>query len=577
MKFTMKPTGHGIVVLVLRLCFSWGALLSANLALGAEISTTADSVNSIQINIKNENFDSKLTTVKRDGQLFSQWTESDHINHLDTGHPDIPKIHRFVVVDPKASYKIRFSTSGTRQIQNITLYPIQPDAIEGESSPKFTYNRRAYRQNKWLGAPWVTSGKPNKMGRFTVLPLTINLARFNPRERKVEYFESMQIDITATNTTRITPVDQPDLISASNLLAIEQLTLNGREVIQKLSSKKESSTFLVITSEDLLDSARQYVAARNYGGTEITFETIPSGTSSSNLKKLITRYYQSSNLEAVLLFGDEKKIPLHYSGNVPGDSYYSLVDGNDGLADILLGRIPASDESEASVILEKTSQYELSLSNTAGTRAVMMVAHRENYPGKYTANLESIRKAENPKGLEFLTQYGGERATSESVVELSNQDFSIINYRGHGSTQSWSGWGRNGRSFGLQDVNKLKNFETKLAIFFNIACSNGGIQSNSESLAERLLWSRGSNINGDDPVSNGAIAVLAATVPSMTEVNHRYNRNLFRYVQTTDKPNLGTVNLLAANQLVRDNNGRIPSNNKMYILFGDPMLNFKHD
>jgi hypothetical protein len=249
-----------------------------------------------------------------------------------------------------------------------------------------------------------------------------------------------------------------------------------------------------------------------------------------------------------------------------------MVDGDDGLADILIGRVPASTVAEAEAFIQKTSAYEAGLSGGASkTKNIMLVAHRENYPGKYTANLEGVRTDPNLKNLEFSVQYGGRGAKNQSVIDLTDENFSVINYRGHGSSQSWSGWGSDGSSFGTTQINSLKNSDTKMAVFFNIACSNGAVQSSSKSMAERLLWPQGDNPN------RGAIAVLAATEPSMTAVNHKYNRHLFSHLQTTPSASVGLVNMLAANQLVRDAGGSVPSNNKMYILFGDPLLAFKHD
>lgn len=548
----------------------------ANPILAAVVTASADSAAAIRIDIDNRMLDEELIRVDVNGEKFVRWAQPDHISHESPGQPDIPQIRRLIVVDPKAKYRVKLKRSGLRVLEESRLYPIQADKIETAEDPPFAYDAQTYQKNKWYGSPWVQTGELQKLGRFTVMPITINLARFNPRKKRVEYFETMDIEIKSANQTRTVPVDDPSFISRANITAIETLALNGSSIRRNLTQNKNPGTYLVITSEELLPYAETYARKHEANGMIVAFETVPQGSKSSTVKKIIESYYRSSNLEAVFLLGDERIIPLYYSNDIPGDSAYSLVDGNDGLADILIGRIPASNPAEAELFLQKSELYERGLNQGPETRSVMMIAHRENYPGKYTSNLESIRKSENTKNLSFVTQYGGEQATNQTIIDLSEQDYSIINYRGHGSTQTWSGWGRNGKSFGGNEISALLNVSEKLTIFFNIACSNGGIQSSSDSMAERLLWSRANN-GGSNSAPNGAVAVLAATKPSMTDVNNRYNRNLFQYIQSVDAPDLGTLNMLAANKLVRDNNGRIPSNNKMYVLFGDPLLKFKHD
>jgi hypothetical protein len=533
------------------------------------IESQSDSVKSIRLKVQNDSFKDELETIKIKNKSFLKWRKSEHINHRDIGQPDIPTLHRLVVVDPTQNYKMKFKLDKIQVIADAMLYPVQADSPEGSPTPKFSFDAKAYRSRKNFGAPWVEFGTLQTMGRFSVLPIKIHLAQFNPRSREIIYFNNLDISIEASEATI---AGDNQFLTMSQMTAVEQLTINGFSVTSELPMPRRHGSYLVVTTEDLLSIARDFAERHREKGMSVYYEIVTPTTKSSVIKSLIQNHYNSKDLEVVLLFGDETKVQLHRWGSTPGDSYYSLVDGNDGLADILIGRIPASSPAEAEAFLQKTSAYEdARLSQAFNTNKVMLVAHREDYPGKYTANLESIRTAPNPKNLEFSIQYGGRGAKNQSVIELTDQNFSIINYRGHGSPQSWSSWGSDGSSFGASQIDALKNIDEKISIFFNIACSNGAIQSNSKSMAERLIWPKG------DTSNRGAIAVLAATEPSMTAVNHKYNRYLFSNLQTTTGAPLGLVNMLAANQLVRDNGGSVPSNNKMYILFGDPLLSFKHD
>ncbi|MFM8314571.1 MAG: hypothetical protein ACKOA8_09825, partial [Deltaproteobacteria bacterium] len=60
--------------------------------------------------------------------------------------------------------------------------------------------------------------------------------------------------------------------------------------------------------------------------------------------------------------------------------------------------------------------------------------------------------------------------------------------------------------------------------------------------------------------------------PSLTEVNHRFNSNLFEYLQSETEISIGSIYTLANNKLTKDNGGSATSNTRMYILFSDPLL-----
>jgi hypothetical protein len=71
------------------------------------------------------------------------------------------------------------------------------------------------------------------------------------------------------------------------------------------------------------------------------------------------------------------------------------------------------------------------------------------------------------------------------------------------------------------------------------------------------------------------VGALGATEASLTDVNNRYDLNLFKFLQESSDKSLGTINALAANKIVRDNGGSAPINIKMYILFANPFTELR--
>ena len=268
-----------------------------------------------------------------------------------------------------------------------------------------------------------------------------------------------------------------------------------------------------------------------------------------------------------MIFGDEKAIPLKDSGGKTGDFSYSLLSGTDQISDVAVGRYPVKNDIQAEMIFNKVKKYRELASAGMGNKRVMLVAHAQDYPGKYTKNLEAVRKSVNPLGLEFTTQYGGEKANNSSVIDEARKGYAIINYRGHGSATSWSSWGSDGASFSTLQVKSLPDEETALSFIFNVACTNGAIQNSSPVIAEKELFP-----NENSESLQGAVGTFGATEPSLTEVNHRFNLNLFNFLQSTENISIGNIYTLANNQLTKDNGGSATSNTRMYVLFSDPLL-----
>jgi len=216
--------------------------------------------------------------------------------------------------------------------------------------------------------------------------------------------------------------------------------------------------------------------------------------------------------------------------------------------------------------VNKTRAY-YAMKKKGSNKRVQLIAHKEQYPGKYTGNMEQVRKAANPLGLQYSLQYGGENATNASVLQEAQKGYAILNYRGHGSNVAWWSWGRDSASFALSHVDQLPNTDDGLSFIFNIACDNAAIQNSSQSLAEKELFPT------KDPNNlKGAIASIGATEASSTEVNHRFNYYLFQFLQDAARKEIGNIYALANNRVVKDSGGQVVKNVRMYLLLADPTL-----
>lgn len=540
------------------------AILISTAIFAADVKFSEDSKEEIEIELTLNSSETTPKPYKASGFSFSRIPiENEGLLFKQSGLPELPKIHRWIVIDSAADFQIEVTEGKHQTYRNILIYPAQPDRFETQRT-RFQMNKLAYLKNFWFGGERVSIGNKIKLGGLTLLPITFSPSAYNPQKRELKIFESIKLTIKL-----IKGVGSDSNLEVSQFVATQarELTLNGNHYISQFRKVRTAKRLLLLHSPILRQQALELTKIHQAQGHEAVSIEIAPGTNGDNVKKLITTYYQSHPLDAVLIFGDESMIPMRSSGGQTGDFLYSLLSGTDPISDVAVGRIPAKTEIQGNLMVNKIRTLLTQQSKGIANKKVMLIAHREEYPGKYTRNMEKIRTSANPRNLEFNTQYGGEQGQSTTVVEEAQRGYAILNYRGHGSTTTWSSWGRDGVSFSTTHVKQLPDNETGLSFIFNVACYNGSLQSSSVSLVERQLFP-----SDNEQTLQGAVGTLGATAPSMTETNHRFNLNLFEFLQNADDISIGNIYTLANNKLTKDNGGSATSNTRMYLLFSDPLL-----
>lgn len=540
------------------------SLVLSSLAGAVEVSLVEKDQENLEIQFSLSPEEATPKKVKALGKSFSRLNvQNEGFQFGYEGLPEIPRVHRWLVVNQRTRYKVEIVPGRYRIYRNILLYPAQRDVFE-QQKPSFEMSQKAYVKNSWYGSQKVVLGTRAKLGSLTIQPISFFPASYNPLKRELRVYEDIKV--------RLVPLEvqspgEPLYVSSFVSRQVSQLTLNGTSYLSRFTRMRETTKYLLGYGAGFESYANELAAFYEAQGVQVTAVEVPAGIKPNNLRELLIQNYKESNFDAILLFGDEGSIPLRESNGNLGDFGYSLLSGTDQISDVAVGRLPVKNEVQAKTIINKIKKYTELKEAGYRNKKVMLVAHYQDYPGKYTGNMESVRKSPNPRGLEFNTQYGGEAASNKTVLEEAKKGYAIINYRGHGSSNSWSSWGSDAASFGTSQVKALPAEESSLSFIFNVACTNGAIQKSSPALVETELFPN------DDPTSlQGAVGTFGATAPSLTEVNHRFNLHLFRFLQNETDITIGNVYSLANNRLTQENGGSAVSNTKMYVLYSDPLL-----
>lgn len=482
------------------------------------------------------------------------------------GDPALPVISRFFNVKA-TEYMATIAVSDPVVFSGVKVYPIQPDHTENSSKKAFAYNEASYAKDQ---QPAVSLGELVSIGNGKALAVRVN--PFARHGNQLTLFKTIIIRLKPTPTAKSFS-QKTDSIAQSLFQSDQQDLL---VFTTALKDKSPSSTLfgkvLVLTSDELLADAKAYANFHPFYRMEIV--AVKKGITSQEVKQMITERYAQGGLDTVVLYGDESHVPHAFWKSPEGgdttydsDSFYQYLDAlRPNYTSIAIGRIPAQNHQDAAFYNGKLADY-LKNNLTHPTKKVMLIAHREEYPKKYTENQEAIRHLPNPMGFDFHTEYGGLNGTNENVIQEASNRYALINYRGHGSEDSWWSWDKNQQSFGAEQISLLKNTDQNVSVVFNIACLTGAFMSPVRNMSENLIFAENKS-----PLHRGAVAVLAATAPSYTILNNEFDIHIFQFLEAKKSLPLGHLIALANDRLVLEHLGKMQDNVQMYVLLGDPLI-----
>lgn len=257
-----------------------------------------------------------------------------------------------------------------------------------------------------------------------------------------------------------------------------------------------------------------------------------------------------------------------YGGQTASDVGYAQLGEKDWVPDadssagyeLAVGRIPAREPEQVSVLVNKIIAYESNITNNNQSHIwhnrVLAVADGQDisFSADAQAFLDLFPKAYQT-GL--IAPSAGESGVNEWIIDEIDDGNLLVAYFGHGGV---SMWGKD-RLFTVEDVDKLQNGE-KSPVVINMTCLTGLFtHPTAESLAEAMLWKP----------DGGAIAVLAPT--SLTLPNDQ-SPLIQSFVQIMlDDPTLPLGEMLrrAREDVPGDTKGLRDVTNT-FLLFGDPGL-----
>ncbi len=250
------------------------------------------------------------------------------------------------------------------------------------------------------------------------------------------------------------------------------------------------------------------------------------------------------------------KLMSNESGILASDGWFADIEGNDGIPEIAIGRIPVVTEEELFEYTDKLVSYE----NTYGDwkNRVLMTTDDEDNGEDFIADSRRLEKY-IPDGIPtdriYLDQSNPAFARN-AIVSAFNSGIGLINFIGHGGSRQWAAEG----ILRTYDASRLDNYGA-YPVLTSFTCATGFFfLPGYDSLAESLLIQN----------ETGIIAAFASSATSEKSQGALLGESFFKEYFNHNNVTLGDIVVFAKKRFAQL--GGNSDHLRLYNLLGDPAL-----
>ena len=309
--------------------------------------------------------------------------------------------------------------------------------------------------------------------------------------------------------------------------------------------------------------------------TEV-FTTQFIGNSTDLIKSFIFNQYIDNQISYVLLVGDTDNVATFWpDGQTPSDLMYGYLDGDDAYPEILIGRFSAESNEDIQVQVERVLRYEKYMNTEAewynkGIGIASNEGEGMSDDGESDfIHMDNIRERLINYNYTSIDQaYDIYNVSSTQVYDFINSGRGIINYTGHGSTNSWISSG-----FSIQDINQLNNVD-KYPFILSVSCNTGASQY-GESMAEAWL-NASQNLIPTGAISVAASSSLMQWAPPM-ECQDEFNDILTKTYEDKQIYSFGGIFYNSIIKMIESYGDNGVEEAKYWHVYGDPSTLIRTD
>ena len=452
-----------------------------------------------------------------------------------TGAPELPVVTRLFAVPDRAKIKVKRFDPQYITYQGYFPYP-QQDHEYGSpfNTDDLVMAEEYYQRDEFYPQKWVELSEPAIMRDLRIVPVNISPVRVNPSSGEVQVLTGLHLELEFEDGSRenIKTHSFDKTVPTfnnyySNLISnYDWINPNGDEV--------KGSILIVYPNVNQVEGILQpFIEWKKRRGYAVTAVSVANNASTTTVSNIIDNAYASlyPPLEHVILIGDATgtiDINCFSYGGGDTDHNYSMIEGNDILADVNVGRISVDNVTRLQTAVNKILYYERNPTLTAVNwydRGAVTAGSGSGISTIFVS--KSIRYWLLEGGYAevdtlFYTQGG---SIPSFIVSQCNEGITALNYRGY--------WGISG--FSTSNIYNMNN-PGKLPFGVVSTCGTGDFGSYSEAISE--AWLRAGTPNNP---TGGIGGVSTATLYTNTRFNNTICAGIWWGLAAEDVTQLGPM------------------------------------
>lgn len=439
---------------------------------------------------------------------------------LEKGAPDLPKFTTSLIIPDLAAMQIEVLDSRYTDIEDVNIAPSKGNLTRDVDPASIPYEYgREYSEDSFYPNNIAALNNPYIMRDYRGQAVQVFPFQYNPVTKTLRVYSEIKLRVYTENNTgqnQFVRTQNFDKVTKEFNKIYANHFLNFQAFQTRYTPLEEEGNMLIVCHDAWTAEMEPFVTWKNTIGRPCEMVTVTdAGGTVANIKTFVQDYYNNNGLTYLLLIGDAAQVPTNSGGGLGGDSdnAYGYVSGNDHYQEFFVGRFSAEDATQVMTQVERTIEYEMGDQLAADWLNKLMSVGSNQGPGDDgEMDYEHLRNMQTdllgftyvaPPYEHFDGSQGGDDAAGDpsasDVATSLNTGLGIVNYTGHGSTNSWSSSG-----FSSSNINSLIN-DNKLPFIWSVACVNGDFNGQT---CFGEAWMRAEN-NGEP---TGAIGIMASTI-----------------------------------------------------------------
>lgn len=502
------------------------------------------------------------------------------------GAPALPTLSTLVELPFAGAVEVEVLSATQERVSVDRVSPVQPSRSRCQSQSRvFEMDQAYYQGDRVYPETLATVSSAMKIRGVDAARLMISPVSYDAGAQELVVTKSMTLRVHIKGT-----VLRRSATHHQRSAGLDQQMLTLPKPVRGLKATPNETMLIVLGKDAYRKEIEKLARWKERRGLNVVIKTTQElgGNRVDAIKKAAQELYDDSEVDLayLLLVGDQDvkapTVPITSSSQMDSDGVgeadyrYSLLDGDDLVGDISVGRFSVTSEAQLKSMVQKVLYYEQEMgqdeddADLSWIETAVGIASSEKASGPSdTQRMQKIIQSFKSSGYDDIDEfYQAARPDPDELVTAINKGRGFISYMGHGNGSAWRF--KNGFNFDLDHVKEVAA-KKQWPIVMDCACTNGDFWNRDPSFSE--MWQRGAE--GKDPV--GALGIVSSTIIAAWDPPAVMAEAMFAQVLKEPALTLGGMVTSGLLEMAKT----FPGSKSMeltrdtFVLFGDPSLNVR--